>query len=271
MSQEKFWPTIIVSMVITTIVLFIGLYQANQAPKKKLLGFNETGGVLLAALMGGGMIGSIIGLLIFVISQSTRWISFRARFTMYQFTIDPMPQDKTRAIGDPTTRYMVKMVYVTASIVDWSNATVMGKILPSRKHTIWRKNFRKRTTRIFRIKFGELPGVFKYSSGVGTVEAYGTEVEWGTILWISRRLNERSCLLFLVLPIAWADDFDHVCRFDSFWWILFAAVFPEPGYETKVMPQTIEPMQPTPSRDWLRKKFQNLTLLLVEYTVCLLN
>jgi len=72
MSQEKFWPTIIVSSVITTIVLFIAMYQSHQTPKKKLLGFNDTGGILIAALMGGGMIGSIIGLLIFVISQSIR-------------------------------------------------------------------------------------------------------------------------------------------------------------------------------------------------------
>jgi len=48
---------------------------------------------------------------------------------MYQFTIDPMPQDRHKAVGDPTTRYMVRMVYVPASIVDWSKAKVMGRNL----------------------------------------------------------------------------------------------------------------------------------------------
>ena len=48
---------------------------------------------------------------------------------MYQFTIDPMPQHRNKAIGDPTTRYMLRMVYVPASIVEWSKAKIMGKDL----------------------------------------------------------------------------------------------------------------------------------------------
>lgn len=48
---------------------------------------------------------------------------------MYQFAIEPMFQHRRNAVGDPTTRFQVLMVYVPASIVDWSKATVMGENL----------------------------------------------------------------------------------------------------------------------------------------------
>jgi hypothetical protein len=70
MPVEAFYPTIVVSMVVLTIVAFIGLYRANQAPNKDPLSLQATGGVLVAALMVGVVGGGILGLLIWVISQS---------------------------------------------------------------------------------------------------------------------------------------------------------------------------------------------------------
>jgi hypothetical protein len=52
---------------------------------------------------------------------------------MYHFRIDPMPQDRNKALGDPSLRYMVLMVYVPASIIDWSRAKVVGRNLTAEK------------------------------------------------------------------------------------------------------------------------------------------
>jgi len=71
-SPSVFFGTILGSMLIVGVVAFIGLYRANQNYYRDPLGIQETGGVLVVAIVIGVIFGGVLGLVGFAVAMSFR-------------------------------------------------------------------------------------------------------------------------------------------------------------------------------------------------------